>query len=525
MVGLLRHTPHRLPCLRALSFCTHLAACHAGAWRCKGVGLGSAWSGAIADARIMTPFARIGHPARLLSPGSTGIGRGRETANISLLTEERCQCESIRPAQRRGHSALHSGEATSSAGRIFLLFCRDEMIRRLLFVVAALAVALPTPALTLTVDPVAGTPGGEPIEVLWNRGMYDQCIEACDSVLSSAEPGSEAMASALFTKMLCLRKLNRYEQARTAANNIVTSCPNTSLASRMGGSRGRTEDEAAFAYADALKAYHNKDYGLAWRLFMDFLADFPNNWRVETARFYQTRILYDLGLDDKFLEESQKAITENPGLSWAFEARYLRACILTRKNSGLEARSILAGLASHPKSDKHVPIIRQSLLETYLHTDALAQVTRSDATLRKEAQALLRECFDHAVATGNAGWLRKCIAMSYRLHHPASLDEHEALLRSPDYSAVPVESRYVLVDEITRYWADKSDYSNVIGMLSEEVKRPFYDHARKRVLAGRLYDALLAVGHEQEAENVRILYSVFPIIRQTQTTKTLGRGE
>lgn len=367
--------------------------------------------------------------------------------------------------------------------------------------------------------------GGNHIEALWSSGKYDQCVEACNATLVGGEPGSEAMASVLFTKMLCLRKLKRYDEARRVANSIVTLCPNTTLAAKMGGSAGRTEDEAAFAYAKALKTYHNKEYGPAWRMFTDFLADFPNNWRVETAMFYQTRSLYDLGLDDKFVEESEKAIKQNPNLSWAFEARYLQSCLLTRRNKGIEARSILAELAKRPKSDEWIPILRQSLLETYLYTAALAQTTKSDERMSSEARALLAECFADAAATGNAGWLRKCILMSHRLHDPVSLAEHEALLRSVDYSTAPADSRYVLVDETARYWFESGDYFKAIRLLQEEVLCPYYDHARRRVLAGRLYDALLAVGDSVEAENIRVRYSVFPVIRQTQSTMTLGRGE
>lgn len=105
----------------------------------------------------------------------------------------------------------------------------------------------------------------------------------------------------LFYKMLALRKLAKWEEARKTANLLIKNYPNSKYALMMGGINGKTEDNAAFDFAKINLLYSKSNFIECSESIYKFINDYPNNWRKKESFYKLCYCYYHMKNDEFFL--------------------------------------------------------------------------------------------------------------------------------------------------------------------------------------------------------------------------------
>lgn len=130
-----------------------------------------------------------------------------------------------------------------------------------------------------------------------------------------------------FRAMKSLRQQADWRAARELANQIVAQYPDSETARKMGGSGGRTEDQAALAFAGIDSTYRERSWERTSALCDAFLSEYPNNWRLTNVLYFKVSSQFHAGKMEGFTELAQSLLARSdlePN-----EAHRTRALLLT----------------------------------------------------------------------------------------------------------------------------------------------------------------------------------------------------
>jgi len=183
-----------------------------------------------------------------------------------------------------------------------------------------------------------------------NVGLEEAFLEKSPAFIE-ADPTATGTAHLLYRQMRSLRRQNKWAESRAKANHIVEAYPDSKVAKTMGGLDGRTEDEAAIAFAEISKNYHSKQFTPAIAACEEFLKQYPKNWRRHDVYVYYCHALYHTGQREKFFEVGERAIAKKLVRNEGQVIQFLQAATYIKSGKYEKARELLDKLEkAGPKS-------------------------------------------------------------------------------------------------------------------------------------------------------------------------------
>lgn len=173
----------------------------------------------------------------------------------------------------------------------------------------------------------------------------------------------------LFLDMLILRNTAHWPEAREKAAQLVKFFPKSPYAQKLGGN-GKSEEEVAKEFSEAMKAYHDGNFSQARDLFIKFNESYPNNWRRDHCQYLASDCIYQQHQEEKFIEEVNDLINNNKiNPPYSSKLLYQQAAALVRLKKGDSARDVLDYLEAGATKDKFKSEINQLRLESYIYYD------------------------------------------------------------------------------------------------------------------------------------------------------------
>jgi branched-chain amino acid transport system substrate-binding protein len=144
---------------------------------------------------------------------------------------------------------------------------------------------------------------------------------------------------------------------------VLTSCAvgrrQDGVSSRAQRSSG--QDAAATLFKDAERAYQQKDYPQARKLYESLLANYPQSSLVEDASFRLGEVLYYQGMYPAAQQTFQAYLTKYPRSRLAPDAAYLRGVCLFHLQQYAEAREVLEKTQQSYPHSRQQPAIMLAL--------------------------------------------------------------------------------------------------------------------------------------------------------------------
>lgn len=261
------------------------------------------------------------------------------------------------------------------------------------------------------------------LKSLHEAGIHEKYLIESGDFLEKQETHLQA-PELLFLQMKSLRALKKWEEARAVANKIVQRYPSSAVASRMGGAEGRVEDQAAFAFAELVRDYHEHRFTECISKCEEFLRAYPQNWRLEEmCRFYCYALYH--GGDTRFFDLSRELLQGAIDPHKMDQILFLQAALLVRQGLYPESRAILNTLIEYyPDSSFHANFYELRFLSFYREGDYASLAEESRKTLRYYP-ALSRE-WGYAIVfrgialslLGPANWSEAKLALDTMLASP-----------------------------------------------------------------------------------------------------------
>lgn len=193
-------------------------------------------------------------------------------------------------------------------------------------------------------------------------------IETSSPQFLEKYPKDANAPTVMFNYVLALRASQKWEQARSVANRLKADYSASTQSLTLGGIDGKTEDQAAYRFAEIVDAYGKKDFKKCCDRVVGFQNEFPENWRVAEAWKYYCYSVYHAQDQSRFFEISEKLLQEHIDPSSEDKILYLQASFLTQQARGEDARKVIKTIkAKYPKSGLiKTEQLDQLTLETYL---------------------------------------------------------------------------------------------------------------------------------------------------------------
>lgn len=219
------------------------------------------------------------------------------------------------------------------------------------------------------------------LKSLHEAGLHEKYLSESRNYLEKQDTHPQA-PDLLFLQMKSFRAQKKWEEARAVANEIVQRYPSSAVASRMGGAEGRTEDQAAFAFAELVRDYHERRFTECISKCEAFLQQHPQNWRLEElCRFYCYAMYH--GGDTRFFDLSRELLQSAIDPNQMDQILFLQAALLVRQGLYPESRAILNSLIEYyPDSSFHANFYELRFLSFYREGDYASLAEESRKALR-----------------------------------------------------------------------------------------------------------------------------------------------
>jgi len=318
-----------------------------------------------------------------------------------------------------------------------------------------------------------------PIMILYDVLMYDEFIKLSEQFRKDNlnNPYSDDL---MFIEMLSLRKLNKWEEARKKANDLIVQYPDSPYSTQMGGTNGRTENQAAIDYAEAVKAYHTKNFEEAGELFSQFLINYPSNWRKEESGNYLCYSLYHSRKSDDFFNKSSEMINQYPKSQYIDDLLYLQSAVYVQEGKGEDARNILNSLETNYSGSNLYNNFRQMRLESYLYEDCINSLSEYQQEW-SSVEDLLKECILRTIQLKNKAMFLKNLDLMKDFYKSTNQQGGEKLFYDkllqqsmPQDWVLDVKKKYILVLANEKFYTEAENLGKELledNSLSKEQKQ------------------------------------------------------
>lgn len=191
-------------------------------------------------------------------------------------------------------------------------------------------------------------------------------------VAANPAPDNAAMISLL--EMKSLRETRQIEKAHAKAAEILARWPESEPAKQIGGSGGRTEEQADNEFADITRHYHGKQFDACVMHVDQFIANYPQNWRVPEAFRYKCFALYHSGDREKFMEASNRFIEDQVDVTQSDHIAVLQAATLVKSGKYTEAQAFLEQCDTRYPESRHKSEFKKLLFDSYFYQKDYARL-------------------------------------------------------------------------------------------------------------------------------------------------------
>ncbi len=301
-------------------------------------------------------------------------------------------------------------------------------------------------------------------------------------------PDFDKIPDLLFNNIIALRKTSKWEEARKVASSIIKKYPNSKYAKMMGGIDGRTEDQAAFRFAEINKLYAQNNFEECINQIKLFQTNFPNNWRRKDSLFKMCYCYYHLKNDNDFLNYAKNYLAE-----FYNEQDSQNICILIisfyiQKCNQTEARKSINEFRIRYQNSHYKDTIDQLEIESYFYKENI-NITLSEwnnIERQEEFQKIEEDLYYYTkkwIIDNKLMWFSKNLGFILHLYEETNRREksleiiEEIFVNTKNYA----EARKRFYTKVYTYLEFVGEFDKLINITKEFINLETDENEKKKL--------------------------------------------